>query len=112
MDIKDILSVGLTAEDFDICIEGLDALPEKGMAQELMLSMVQGIAAPAGRLEEVKRLAMSRMRDVEKRAAARKDDLTLLKSKLILLKRLLSGKDAIEVANNILKETERRAAND
>ena len=112
MDIKDILSVGLTAEDFDICIEGLDALPEKGMAQELMLSMVQGIAAPASRLEEVKRLAMFRMRDVEKRAAARKDDLTLLKSKLILLKRLLSGKDAIEVANNILKEREGRAAND
>lgn len=34
MDINEIFSVGLTEEDFDVCLEGLDAIPEKGVAHQ------------------------------------------------------------------------------
>lgn len=108
MDIKDILSVGLTAEDFDTCIEGLDAIPEKGLSQELAMSMMAAMGAVGSsphRMEEVKKTAINRIRDMEKKAKARADDLVILKSKLVLLKRLLLSNEAVKAANDILHST-------
>lgn len=105
MDIKDILSVGLTAEDFDTCIEGLDAIPEKGMAQELMhgtLGLLFGTMANDQRRKEMEQQFKGKMKTMEQRVAARKDDLTILKSKLILLKRLLLSNEALRTVNEIL----------
>lgn len=105
MDIKDILSVGLTAEDFDTCVEALEALPEKGFGHEMMLVMM-GIASGAvkepKRADEFKRETMNRFRELEKKGKARGDDLVILKSKLILLKRLLLSNDALREAKEIL----------
>lgn len=106
MDIKDILSVGLTGEDFDTLIEGLGAIPEKGFGQELMmatLAMVTTSGSTPQHREDAKKLAMNRFRELEKKGKTREDDLTILKSKLILLKRLLLSNEAVEMANDILR---------
>jgi hypothetical protein len=105
MDIKDILSVGLTAEDFDTLIEGLDVLPEKGMAQEVMSGTMQLMLSKIGGSsvqKEVERRLKDSAQKLQQKADARKDDLVILKSKLILLKRLLLSNDALRQANEIL----------
>lgn len=106
MDIKDILSVGLTVEDFDLLMEGIDAIPEKGLAQEMALSlMAVTTGGSPQRMEEAKRAAINRLRDMEKKTNGRKDDLVILKSKLVLLKRLLLSNEAVRAANDILHST-------
>ncbi len=67
--------------------------------------MITAISAPGStpqRMEEQKRITLSRFRDLEKKNKARGDDLVILKSKLILLKRLLLSNDAVRQANEIL----------
>lgn len=105
MDIKDILSVGLTAEDFDTLIEGLDAIPEKGIAGELMSSLLLGLLVPDNerlKKEHAQRVE-AKAKDMAKKMEGRKEDFIVLKSKLILLKRLLSGNEAIHMAKEVLK---------
>lgn len=105
MDIKDILAVGLTAEDFDALVEGIDAIPEKGFGMELMMSIITTVSAAGStpkHQEQAKQQAVSRLRDSQKKADSRKDDLIILKSKLILLKRLLMSNEAVKAANDIL----------
>lgn len=108
MDIKDILSVGLTAEDFNTLIEGLEAIPEKGLGQDIMVAMITGLAAPGStpqHREEAKNKALREFRKGGDKIAERKDDLTVLKSKLIMLKRLLLSNEAIRMANEIVNST-------
>lgn len=102
MDIKDILSVGLTAEDFETLLEGLEAIPDKGFGHGMMVTMVGLAAGASKRPEEFKNDTMRRLRELEKKGKARADDLVILKSKLILLKRLLLSNDALRQANEIL----------
>ncbi len=106
MDIKDILSVGLTAEDFDTCIVGLDAIPEKAKAEEAMrgiMNMMLGAVINDRAKKEMEMTFDRKMKELEKKCAAQKDDLVILKSKLILLKRLLAGNEAMRIANEILR---------
>lgn len=106
MDIKEILSVGLTAEDFDTCIEGLDAIPEKARAEEALrgaTSMILGALINDRARREMEIVFDRKMKELEKKCAAQKEDLVILKSKLILLKRLLVSNDAVALTNEILK---------
>lgn len=106
MDIKDILSVGLTTEDFDTCIEGLDAIPEKKKAEEGMRSMVTLLLGAMGteqRRKEMEQLMERKMKEMDRQCAAQKEDLVLLKGKLILLKRLLISNESVKMVNEILK---------
>lgn len=108
MDIKDILSVGLTAEDFDTCIEGLDAIPEKEVLQSFTTDITQCLFA-ASLSPRVKEEMLQKVKkgttELHKKLELRKEDLTILKSKLILLKRLLSGNEAVRMANDVLNST-------
>ncbi len=108
MDIKDILSVGLTAEDFDTMLQGLDAIPDKLKAEEglkgLMGHMLGSLAGAPHR-KELDHEFDRKMKDVERKCAAQKEDLIVLKSKLILLKRLLASNEAVKMANDILHAT-------
>lgn len=105
MDITDILSVGLTAEDFDICLEGLDAIPEKGMIQEMATDLFKGALIGNNefmRQEHLRRVE-AKTKEMQRKMQGRQEDLVILKSKLILLKRLLISNEAVKMANEILK---------
>lgn len=108
MDIKDIFSVGLSAEDFDVLLEGLDALPEKGMAELVMEGMIaimeETILSP-GLTGEMAQELKKNVEEFQNNMIGRGEDLIVLKSKLILLKRLLSGNEAVKIANDILHST-------
>lgn len=73
MDIKDILSVGLTAEDFEVCIEGLDAIPEKKKAEEGLrgvMMMMLGSMGSDMRRKEMENIMEKKMKEVERQCTA------------------------------------------
>ena len=108
MELQDILSVGLTAEDFETLMEGVDAIPEKGVGKEVLDSvMMLVMGAPLGKngLEEIKKVCLRRHQESANKMKAKEDDLTILKSKLVLLKRLLLTNASVRQANDILNKT-------
>jgi hypothetical protein len=107
MELQDILSVGLTVEDFETLMEGLDTLPEKGMGDLIMISVAKLVTgAPLGKngLEEIKKVCINDFQELKKKAKSKEDDLIVLKSKLVLLKRLLLTNDSVRMANDILNK--------
>lgn len=107
MELQDILSVGLTAEDFETLMEGVDAIPEKGIGQEVLDSvMMLVIGAPLGKsgLEEIKKVCLQRHREAASKIKAKQDDLTILKGKLVQLKRLLMTNAGVKEATDILNK--------
>lgn len=106
MEIKDILSVGLTPEDFKTILEGLDAIPGKNIGEELMHVMINAVTAGSRQnIEDLKRTTINRFREMDRKAKEQSDDLTVLKGKLILLKRLLMSNEAVKTANDIINST-------
>lgn len=105
MEIRDILSVGLTAEDFETMIKGIDAIPEVSILKEdisdLMTTMLAiAINKTQGDIQ-IKKLEAKRKAAVN-RVDSKNEDLIIVKSKLILLKRLLLSNDALRQAEEIL----------
>ena len=103
MDIKDILSVGLTAEDFDLLLQGLDAIPEKEVAGALNVELMAIMLAPTGvhaqqRSDKVEK----KLSELKRKQDEKKEDFIVLKSKLILLKRHLLSNEAVRMANEVL----------
>lgn len=107
MELQDILSVGLTAEDFDVVLEGLEAIPEKAHLTEMMAGttgMLLGSLGNDSRRKEMERDMEKKMKEVIARNDARREDLTILKSKVILLKRLLLTNARVREAQDILNK--------
>ena len=103
MDIRDILSVGLTPEDFDLLLKGLDAIPESEGWSQISKDLMLTIIAPTGvhMQERLKKLTKN-MEDLKRNQEKKKEDFIVLKSKLILLKRLLLTNDAVKEATSLV----------
>lgn len=103
MDLKDILSVGLTAEDFDLLLKGLDAIPEAESSSSMSLELLKILMSPTKvHADQSVTKFEKKMAELRKLQDAKKEDYIVLKSKLILLKRLLSGNEAVRMANDLL----------
>lgn len=107
MDIVDILSVGLTAEDFATLLDAIEALPGKGLAGEMAIGMWRmmrafEISPESGKKVEAE--VSKKMKDFENLMDEKKENLTILKSKIILLKRLIMSQEAVKMANEILNK--------
>jgi hypothetical protein len=102
MNIKDL---DLTEEDFKMIIEGLESLPEKGIIQELTMDMLRATATKDQRMQdkiaaETRAKLNKRIRDME----AKKDDIDILKGKIVMLKRHLLEQGALRQANDVLNK--------
>lgn len=101
MNLQDIQ---LTEQDFDMLIEGLGVLPEKGstgiMLAELVGGMIAGNDPRANAIVDQHLNKEKRGREEKKKQQA--EEITLLKSKLILLKRYLVTNGALKTTNKIL----------
>jgi len=103
MDIKDILSVGLTAGDFDLIIKGLDAIPEYDSWKMIATETIGLMLAPnESRADERIKSMNKRLDELKRKEEARKEEFILLKSKLILLKRHLLSNDVVREARDII----------
>lgn len=76
-----------TREDFDLIIEGLEMLPQKGMVSEMMNAMLEGMMSPSddATMEE-KKAFEERIRIRELERGLRESDRRELQGKAELLK--------------------------
>jgi|GraSoiStandDraft_52_1057288.scaffolds.fasta_scaffold1336159_1 hypothetical protein len=94
----------LTDKDFDMLVEGLEALSKKDMASELVGDLMVGMFSRGDKSLE-QRLAMEKKRQAAVKDAERRtlnEDIKILQGKLILLKRYLLQKGAMAQANEVL----------
>jgi hypothetical protein len=100
-----IQEVNLTEDDFNLIIKSLDFLPSKDLLNVMIRSTI--IMALSNSEEETKRRLEEVMKSSKNDEAERgilKEDISILKGKLILLKRFLVENSAITEVNNILKK--------
>lgn len=101
MDLQDIQ---LTEADFDMLIDGLDALPEKGGVGRMLAELTGAMLA--GNDPRMKKAVDETLNKDQREKSAKKkqlsEDITLLKSKLIMLKRYLITNGALKTTNKIL----------
>lgn len=103
--LEQIKMLNLTEEDFKLIVDGLDALPEKGFAGEMMGDILVGML---GKGDDEAKAKMMKDREAErkKKDAGKeimKENIKILQGKLLMLKRYLQEnkllKDAYEVLN-------------
>lgn len=102
----EIRNLELTEEDFALIIDGLDALPEKGAAGELMGDIPMGVLGKDNPDDKDK---IKRERDIQKAEKARsqhllKENIRILQGKLLLLKRWLQTEGALKQTYDTLNQ--------
>lgn len=104
--LEQIKLLNLTENDFKLLVDGLDVLPEKGMAGELMGDLFMGIMTDKKDSEAIEKIKLDRenkRRIAEKAKESLKDDIKILQGKLLMLKRYLQEnkllKDTYEILN-------------
>src|SRR5687767_4633863 len=104
--LMDIKKLELTERDFQLLVEGLDTLPNKDVAGELMEGLMIGMLKKDGGDNaqisdfEKKRLAEKLKKDREKENL--KEDIRILQGKLLMFKRFLIQQDALKQVDDIL----------
>lgn len=102
----DIKNLELTENDFKLLIDGLDTLPERGAAGEIMGIMFEGILGEKGpeAKEKAKRERDMRRRDEDVKKDALKEDIRILQGKLLMFKRYLIQMDALKQVNDMIEK--------
>lgn len=100
-----IKNLELTEKDFQMLVDGLDALPEKGVSGEIFESLMVGLMKKDGDTKELsdfekKRLAERAKKEREKEAL--REDIKILQGKLLMFKRYLIQQDALKQVDDIL----------
>ncbi|MGN6417755.1 MAG: hypothetical protein ACTHMC_09705 [Pseudobacter sp.] len=102
--MQDLKNFGLTVKDFDLLIDGLETLPEKGVAGEMMGMMLEGLISkddPVAQ-EKVKRDRERQLKDKEHARNMMREDIRILQGKLYQLKRFMQENNLLEEVNKIL----------
>ncbi len=97
----------LTEKDFQMIIQGLDCLPDRGAVGEFMMDMIVGILPTRNETEEMKKERLIREREEKERKKEKekeilKEDIRILQGKLLQLKRFLQQEGAIKGAYDII----------
>lgn len=99
-----IQELQLTEQDFDLIVAGLDELPNKGFAGLMMGALIKGMISKDDPEARAKFEAdqKSEQLKVEREKKALSEDISVLKGKLIMLKRYLSTNGAIKTVDDII----------
>lgn len=103
--VEQLRNLNLTVEDFETLITGIEAIPQAKVGGELTLSIMETLMAAGSspsRIQELKGIQKKRTDMLMQETEARKDDFTILKSKLILMKRALLESGALQQVQTIL----------
>ena len=102
--MSELKHLNLTEKDFDLLVEGLDSLPEKGRAGELMGDLL-GAMLSNDDSEGKNKFQLERekkQREKEIRQREMKEDIKILQGKLLMLKRYLSQQGALNETYDII----------
>ena len=94
---EQIKLLNLTDADFKLMVDGLDALPERGAAGEMMGELLIGMLSKG---DEEKERQMKLERDDRRRKAEKdkesiRENVKILRGKLLILKRYLQENNAL-----------------
>lgn len=105
--MSELKHLNLTEKDFDLLVDGLDSLPEKGMAGEFVGELFGSMMTkddPDSR-NKLQMEREKRQREREERNKTMKEDIKILQGKLLMLKRYLIQQGALnetyEIINHI-----------
>jgi hypothetical protein len=105
--MSELKHLNLTEKDFDLLVEGLDSLPEKGIAGELMGDLLHAMLSKDDS-EGKSKFQIERekkQKDKELKQREMKEDIKILQGKLLMLKRYLIHHGALnetcEIINHI-----------
>jgi hypothetical protein len=101
----DVKNLELTERDFQLLVEGLDTLPEKGLAGEMMTDLFVGMLKMDSDSNEIsdfekKRIAERAKKERDKESL--KEDIKILQGKLLMFKRYLIQQDALKQVGEML----------
>ena len=101
---EQIKLLNLTDEDFKLMVDGLDALPERGAAGEMMGELLIGMLSKG---DEEKERQMKLERDDRRRKAEKdkesiRENVKILQGKLLILKRYLQENNALAQTYEVL----------
>lgn len=105
--MSELKHLNLTEKDFDLLVEGLDSLPGKGMAGELMGGLLEAMLTKDDPESKSKFRIEREKKQKEKEFKQRemKEEIKILQGKLLMLKRYLVQQGALnetyEIINHI-----------
>lgn len=95
--------LNLSERDFKLLIDGLDALPERGVAGDMMAEIIMHAFSKNEVDEKKMKLQLdAARRDKESKKESLIEDVKILQGKLIMLKRYLAEQGALDGANDII----------
>lgn len=96
--------LNLSEKDFDLIIEGLDSLPDKGLAGEMMGDLLGAMLSKEAPDEKGKFMLDRERKKHEKESKQRelKEDIRILQGKLLMLKRYLREQGALKETYDII----------
>lgn len=101
--LEQIKMLNLTEDDFQLIVDGLDALPEKGAAGEVIGDMLGMMLCKDDESKE--KMAAERQKNRDKKEASKqqmKENIKILQGKLLMLKRHLQESGALSQAYEVL----------
>lgn len=101
----ELKNMQLTENDFNLIFDGLEAIPEKGIAGQmigdLMIGLFEDKITPDG-ASKLKHEHDMRAAKRQKEIDAKKEDIAVLKGKLVMLKRYLQTTGALKTVDDIV----------
>lgn len=102
--MDELKSLNLSEKDFKLIIDGLDALPDKSLAGEMLGELFTGMLMKDGdpKKDEMDKLRLARQAKKETEKELLKEEIRILQGKLLTLKRFLMQQNALETTVNII----------
>lgn len=95
--------LNLIEADFNLLVEGLDYLPEKGAAGELMSSMLMRMVVKGDdEMKKVEELEKRKQQELEKGKQLLKEETKILQGKLLMLKRYMQENNLLSQAYEVI----------
>lgn len=102
--MENIKDLGLTTKDFDMLVEGLECLPEKSLAGELMVDILMvGLSKDPAELEKLKADRQKEKQSKERAKDLLKEEVRILQGKILGLKRALIESGLLKQAKEVLE---------
>ena len=101
--METIKEIQFTEQDFNLLVEGLEHLPEKGMAGNLMIDILgMALIKDDGEREKMELKRETKRRKEEAAKEILQEDIRILQGKLLRLKRHMIANNFLIKANDIL----------
>lgn len=103
--MQDLRQLELTEKDFNMIVEGLDALPGKDLAGDMLVDLLNA-SMMKDQSEEAKRQfenkIIARRKEKETNSRQLKEDIKILQGKMLLLKQHLMQEQALNTTYDII----------